>query len=321
MQFRPFRNSDTPLICDLWRQHSNLRGKYQGLNPSVFERLVLSKTYFDANGVWLAVDGNQAAGMVHAGFAIADDQLGLDKQRGLIVQLLLRGGDDSLAVGVKLLELAEDYLVKHGASQIEFGGYFPLSPFYLGLYGGSRFVGMLVADQRTGKVMEAAGYEAFGSVVINHWRLGDFRQVVDRQQMLIGRTYDVQDVSESHPQTWLQSCNYDVAAQKMFQLKERRSGEPVGQVAFWEMEPLAENWGQNGMGLVELSVVPHLRRKGLATYMVGESLRQLKQAGIGLVEIQHVATDSVVQALCTKLDFKPIDSTVLWRKQRLAVSG
>lgn len=317
MQLRSFQNSDTPLICDLWRQHSNLRGKYQGLNPIVFERLVLSKTYFDPRGLLLAVDGGEAIGMVHAGFAIADHQQGLDFKRGLILQLLLRAGEHSANVATRLLELAHQYLKEHGVERIEFGGYFPLSPFYLGLYGGSRFVGMLADDQRTGQALEANGYEAYGSVVINHWGLGNFRPVADRQQMLIGRSYGLENVSESHPQTWLQACNYDIAAQKIFQLKEKRSGEVVGQVAFWEMEPLAENWGQNGMGLVELSVVPHHRRKGLATYMVGESLRQLKQSGIGLVEIQHVATDAVVKSLCKKLEFKPIDSTVLWRKREL----
>ncbi len=314
MQFRSFQNSDTPLICDLWRQHSNLRGKYQGLNPVVFERLVLSKTYFDPQGVFLALDDNVAIGMVHAGFGIAENHQGLDRQRGLISQLLLRNGETSAPVATRLLALGEQYLVEHGATQVEFGGYFPLSPFYLGLYGGSRFVGVLAEDQRTCEALEANGYSPNGTVVINHWRLGDFRQVIDRQQMLIGRSYGLENVSESHPQTWLQSCHYDATAQKIFQLKEKRSGETVGQVAFWEMEPLAENWGHNGMGLVELSIVPHCRRKGLATYMVGESLRQLKQSGIGLVEIQHLATDNMVKALCEKLVFKPIDSTVLWRK-------
>lgn len=314
MQFRSFENSDTPAICDLWRQHSNLRGKYHGLNPVVFERLVLSKTYFDPRGVWLAMEGDEVIGMVHAAFGIADDLQGLDRQRGVISQLLLRAGEQSDVVATRLLELAEQYLFQQGAAQVEFGGYYPLSPFYLGLYGGSRFVGVLAEDQRTGQALAANGYTACGSVVINHWRLGDYRQVVDRQQMLIGRSYGIENVSESHPQTWLQSCHYDAASQKIFQLKEKRSGETVGQVAFWEMEPLAENWGQNAMGLVELSIVPHCRRKGLATYLVGESLRQLKQSGIGLIEIQHVASDEVVQALCRKLDFRPIDSTVLWRK-------
>jgi ribosomal protein S18 acetylase RimI-like enzyme len=314
MQFRPFQNSDTPLICDLWRQHTNLRGKYQGINPAVFERLVLSKTYFDPQGVWLALDGEVAVGMVHASFGIADSQDGLDHQRGLIAQLLLRSTDPSPSIAARLLELAEQYLRGQGATRIEFGGYFPLSPFYLGLYGGSRFVGMLAEDLRVRLAMEAAGYEAYGSVVINHWRLGDFRQVIDRQQLLISRSYVLENVSESNPQTWLQACHYDAAAQKFFQLKDKRSGEVAGQVAFWEMDPLVENWGQNGMGLVELSVLPQFRRKGLATYMVGESLRQLKQSGLGLVEIQHLETDQVVKSLCKKLDFKPIDSTVLWRK-------
>ncbi|MBL8889432.1 MAG: GNAT family N-acetyltransferase [Planctomycetaceae bacterium] len=314
MQFRSFENSDTPLICDLWRQHSNLRGKYHGLNPAVFERVVLSKTYFDPQSVFLALENGAAVGLVHVAFGISENQQGLDYQKGVIAQLLLRGGDQPPEVATKLLEMGETYLREHGSSHVEFGGYFPLSPFYLGLYGGSRFVGMLADDQRVRLALGAAGYEAYGSVVINHWRLGDFRQVIDRQQLMISRSYVLENVSDSHPQTWLQACHYDAIAQKFFQLKEKRTGEVAGQIAFWEMDPLVENWGQNGVGLVELSVLPQFRRKGLATYMVGESLRQLKQGGFGLVEIQHLETDNVVKSLCKKLEFKPIDSTVLWRK-------
>jgi predicted N-acetyltransferase YhbS len=65
---------------------------------------------------------------------------------------------------------------------------------------------------------------------------------------------------------------------------------------------------------VELSVDPTFQRQGLATYMVGESLRQLKQSGVAMVEIQHLDTDLRVASLCKKLGFSPVDATQLWHK-------
>lgn len=314
MQLRSFRNSDTPRLCQLWHEHPELRGKFQGLTPAIFERVVLSKTYFDPRGLCLAWHDDQLLGFVHAASSIANDQQQLDASRGVISQLILQPGPNAVEVAQALLAYASQYLQATGATEIEFGGYFPLAPFYLGLYGGSRAVGILADDPLVPAALEAAGYNNHGRVIINHWRLSGFRQVIDRRQMLIGRSYSLENVSDSQPQTWLQACHYDAATQKIFQLKEKRSGEIVGKVAFWEMDPLVQNWGQNGMGLVELEVAPAWRRLGLATYLVGESLRQLKQAGVGLIEIQHLDTDLAVMSLCQKLDFTPIDATVLYRK-------
>jgi len=313
MQLRSFRNSDTPRICQLWHQHPALRGKFQGLTPAIFERVVLSKTYFDPLGLCLAWVDDQLVGLVHASSSIAEDQQNLDPNRGVISQLVLQPGPHAQEVAAALLQYARQYLRNSGATQIEFGGYFPLSPFYLGLYGGSRAVGALADDPLVGPALQSAGFEPYGRVIINHWRLSGFRQVIDRRQLLIGRSYNLEVATDSQPQTWLQACHYDAATQKVFQLKDKRSSEVVGTVAFWEMDPLVQNWGQHGMGLVELEVAPKWRRTGLATYMVGESLRQLKQAGVGLIEIQHLDTDLAVASLCQKLDFTPIDSTVLYR--------
>jgi ribosomal protein S18 acetylase RimI-like enzyme len=320
MQLRPFQNSDSPAVCEIWHRHVNLRGKFQGLTPAILERVVLSKTYFDPQGLWLAWDDNQQPlGFVHAGFGITEQQVGLERTKGVIAQLMCVDSSAIVDVAAGLLEVAEDYLRTRGAGEIAFGGYFPLAPFYLGLYGGSRAVGVLQDDQGVAAALRAFGYQNTGQVIINHWRLSDFRQLIDRQQLLIGRSFVLENVSESQPQTWLQASHYDVSLQRSFRLKEKRSQQTVGRLAFWEMEPLVENWGQNGVGLVELSVDPTFQRQGLATYMVGESLRQLKQSGVAMVEIQHLDTDLRVASLCKKLGFSPVDATQLWHKT-LAVS-
>lgn len=312
MQLRTFENSDPPLLCEIWRSYRQMRGKLKSLSPAVLEKMILSKPYFDPQGLFLALDDERPIGFVHAGFGIADDTAGLDQKRGVLAQLMYADGRDDVAQA--LLDAAENYCRNRGSTTIEFGGHFPNSPFYLGLYSGSRAVGTLVDDDPLAELLRQQGYQEMGDIRINHWRLGEFRQPVDRNQVIIGRTFTLENVSESQPQSWLQACNYDSVLQRIYQLKEKRSQEVVGRVAFWEMEPLAEDWGSNGMGLVELFVEIPWRRRGLATYLVGESLRQLKQAGVGMVEIQHISDDVAVQTLCRKLGFTPVDSTHRWHK-------
>lgn len=315
MQFRSFLNSDPPALCEIWRSHASMRGKFQGIGPNEWEQLVLGKPYFDPAGLILAIDDSEVVGFVHASFGRTEDQQVLDPAQGVISQLMVRQIDHHAEVAGQLLARAEDYLGTRRAGSIVAGGQFPSSPFYLGLYGGSRAVGVLSEDQRTQEWFRNAGFEHTGDVVIRHWHLHNFRPLVDRQQMMIGRSFLIEAQLDPVPSNWCDACNFGLTSRVGFTLKDRKSAQVVGTLVYWDMEPLVRNWGVNGMGLVELWVIPELRQKGIATYMVGESLRQLKQQGVALVEIQHPADDPVMSSLCNKLGFQSVDSTVMFEKK------
>ena len=74
MQFRHFRNSDPPALVAVWQS----RGPQPGLNPQVnleiFDQFVLSKKYFDPQGLILAIDGDRVLGFSHAAFGANDSE-------------------------------------------------------------------------------------------------------------------------------------------------------------------------------------------------------------------------------------------------------
>ncbi len=307
MHVRSFQNSDPPAICEIWRGHGTFRGKFQGINPAILEQMVLSKPYFDPAGVLLLFDQDQPVGFVHASFARNSDSSGLDSSTGLISQLQIVDSVRHQEYAGVLLAEAISYLESKGSQQVQVGGQFPNSPFYNGLYGGSRSIGILNDDHRAHLWLANAGFEKQDPIQIRHWSLCDFRPIMDRQQLMIGRSFLIEAQLDPIPSNWCDACNFGVSSRIGFTLKDRKTSQVVGALTYWDMEPLVRNWGCNGMGLIELWVVPDLRKKGVATYMVGESLRQLKQQGVSLIEIQHPENDPAMRPLCDKLGFQTVD--------------
>jgi ribosomal protein S18 acetylase RimI-like enzyme len=63
--------------------------------------------------------------------------------------------------------------------------------------------------------------------------------------------------------------------------------------------------------LYGLHTDPDLRRKGVATYLVGESLKHLASSGIARVEAQTKASDDASLKLFTKLGFEKVATSTL----------
>ena len=73
----------------------------------VFERCVLSKPFFDADGLIVAERNGQVVGFVHCGFGPNSDRSDLDYSKGIICILLTTPGDDKKDVCLGLIDRAE----------------------------------------------------------------------------------------------------------------------------------------------------------------------------------------------------------------------
>ena len=141
--YRPFLNTDIPLITEIWRSHQPLRGLVHSISASSLEQHILSKPYFDRRGLILAIDGNLPLGFVHVGFGANEQKNDVCRETAVVSMLMVSkagitsgGARDNVAF--ELLQKAEAYAREHGSNKILGGGTYPGNPFYLGLYGGSR---------------------------------------------------------------------------------------------------------------------------------------------------------------------------------------
>lgn len=280
---------------------------------------VFAKPYFDADGLILAIknEGDLATpiGFVHAGFGAKDDLSDLNFDVGVISQLKVVPGEHEQAVADELLKRGIDFLKSRGAQKAHCGTKFPHSPFYLGLYGGSQVPGFLSDDKIAIAAAERAGFETNDKIVVMERKLAGFRTIVDREQRALRRQYQINAVADPLESSWWESCTVGMAERDRFSVYHKSNQNVCGSVSFWDIQPLACHWGVLARGMYGLSVSEELRRCGIATFLVGESLRHLMQQGIGVVEAQTRVSDQPAIGVFRKLGFEQVSHGLLMSKE------
>ena len=312
IHYREFRNSDPPALVEIWRQANPQLA--QQMNVSLLEDLVLSKPYFDRSGLLVAEDENQIVGFGHAGFGPNPDHTALAYEVGIICLIVVRPSHRQRGIGRELAERLEQYLVGHGAKAIFAGGVRPLDPFYSGLYGGLELPGVLESDAAACRLFESRGFR-----VVDHLRrmrcdLSSFRPVVDREQLQIRRQYQVRSLIDPPPSDWWVACTFGEFHRIRCELEPRGGGSAVANAILWSADPISWRPGERSVGLVDIHVPPPLRRKGLATFLLGEALRQVHQHGFTTAEAQVLENNEPAGELLKRLGFKEVGRGAVYRK-------
>lgn len=315
IQYRPFRNSDPPLLAEVWRSQLSQRGLMQPMSASLLERLVLSKPIFDREGLIVAMEEDHAVGFAHAGFGPTEDRSHISTARGVVSMLMVRASDLSSPIASELLIASEAYLQSHGAKTLYAGGVDCVHPFYLGLYGGSRLAGILRSDERWQQFYLAHGYQEVSRSLVLHVDLSRFRPVIDHQQMQLRRRINLHILDDPAPRTWWEAATFGQFTCTRFELRFRDTGALAASAMAWDMEPLSTTWGVHAAGLVELDVTASNRKSGVATYLLGEILRHLSSQAVALVEVQIPSTNVAALALFRKHGFTEVDQSIVYRKE------
>ena len=313
IEYRPFLNTDPPLIVDLWSRLDSVEGLVKTIDEATLEKHVLSKIYFDRSGFFVALDGERIVGFSHAGFSPNDELTDLNHQSGVVSQLRVEPREDQAEISQQLLSLAVDYLRKHKAETIFAGCKFPFSPFYLGIYGGSRHPGILDTDVTTLESFTNFGFSISDQVIIMELSLAGFKTITDRQQMTVRRSYLLNASTYPIEKTWWESCTLGIADRERFTVIDKRSKKACGSVSYWDLKPQSLSHPQPSRGLYGLQTDTELRRKGLATYLVGESLKHLASSGIHRVEAQTEVSDEASLKLFSKLGFEQVATSTLMK--------
>ena len=284
------------------------------MTTALFERMVLSKPYFDRDGLIVATDNGRVVGFGHAGFGPTDDESALSRELGAAILVIVAPHADEASIATEVVARCEAYLGSRGAKVLYGGGIRPLNAFYLGLYGGSELPGVLDSDAPQQAVFRGAGYREIDRTVVLHREVSGFRPVVDRQQIQLRRRAQVEYRPDPPPQTWWEACTLAEFTRLEYQLRLREESEPAAFATLVDMEAFGHAWGVRAAGLIDVRVVESHRREGLALHLVGEILRQAAEQGIGLVEVQTMHHNAAALALYRKLGFHQVDSGAVFRK-------
>ncbi len=315
IEYRPFRNCNTPQIARLWNEQSYRRGLASHVSPRLLEEMVYSKIYFDHDGLILAWEGDQVLGFAHAAFGPDENEQDICCEMGAISMLLVAQREDAPTIARGLIEQCENYLRHRGAKLMYAGAVNPLNGFYLGLYGGSELPGVLASDGDLLGYYEDSGYrEIDRCVVLQRDLTSRLEPTLDKRQRLVKRRYSVGINRLPQKTTWWGACTAPMTDTIRLELLPRKGGPPCGGLTLWTIEPLGRNWGAASAGLCGLEVPAELQRSGLATFLNVEAIKFLKTSGMGLVEAQTMQQNTAALGLYEKLGFQRVDQGIVLRK-------
>ncbi len=313
-QFRPFTNTDPPHLAEIWRSQPPQRGVMHPMSAMLLEQFLFSKPYFDPAGLIVALRDDKPVAFVHAGFGPNDAGTDLATEMGTTHLLMIQDGANEPALADDLLRASEHYLRDRGATVLYGGGIRPLNGFYLGLYGGSELPGVLDTDPVLAEACRRNGYRAIDQVVIMRRNLSDFRVPITREQRQLRRTVASGESYSPPSANWWEANTTGSFERIDFYVQAVDTGELLGKVSFWDVEPLSTGWGIPTAGMFDLEINAEARRKGIASFLLGEAFNRLKNRGIVMVEAQTMQGNTPALAMYSKLGFETIGYGDVFRK-------
>ena len=132
--------------------------------------------------------------------------------------------------------------------------------------------------------------------------------------MALRRKFQIKAVADPMESSWWESCTLSLAERDRFRVSQKIDKTLCGSVTFWDIQPLASEWGTPCRGMYDLAIEPDFRRCGMATFLVGEALRHLMQQGIGRVEAQSPESDVASLGVFQKLGFETVSAGLIMSK-------
>jgi GNAT superfamily N-acetyltransferase len=314
VQYRHFRNTDPPALVVIWNECCVGRGAVRLRHSTPLEYHVFSKPYFDPAGLILAEDNGMPVGFVHAGFGPNPDASQVSTAAGVTCVLGVRPSHRRRGIGKELLRRAESYLQERGATSLYAGPVTPLTPFYLGLYGGSGLAGFLASDPDADSFFTHHGYEPYQTVQIFQRRLDKALSLADARFMALRNRFDLRIEPRKGVGTWYEEASLGLIEPFDFRLEEKPTGQHAALASVWEMEGFSWRWNQPSVGLFEIEVRPDLRRQGLARLLLAQLVRYLQDQFFGIVETHIPDGNEPAERLFRGLAFEPVDTGRAYRK-------
>jgi GNAT superfamily N-acetyltransferase len=314
LSYRTFRNIDPPSLMAIWQSRAGQSGLAQPISVELLEQRVFGKIYFDYAGLFLAFDGDRPVGFAHAGFGPNQKHGHLSTEAGVVCMVMVRPDcpEDQVAAG--LLERCEAYLLQRGSKVLYGGAPCFVSPFYLGLYGGSQPPGVLESDLVAMNLYRSSGYQEIGHTLIFRRSLADFRAPVSRQQMQCRRIATFQMTVDPPSQDWWEACTIGDLDLIRFELISKTGKESMASATVRDMR-LGATGARRMAGLMDIHVNPANRRQGMGTCLLGEVFRWLAEQGFTEIEAQAREDNTAWVGLARKLGVQLVETATIFRKE------
>lgn len=314
ISFRPFKNTDPPAIADVWNESHPARSAYPLRTPATLERWIFSKPYFDPEGLIVAEEPGdddskgKVLGYVLAGFGPNEEFSALDYSQGVICSLGVRPAARRSGLARQLVQKAEEYLTRRGATTLRAGPRWPYCPFGFGLYGGTNCPGFLASDTGADPFFRSIGYQPAGQTLVFHKKLEAPLSLSDARFTLLRRRYETQVLRAAGVSSWWHDCVWGTLEPVEFRLVDKLMNNFLaGRAVVWELEGYGWRWGFPSAGVIDIQVRQDLRRQGLAKLMMAQVLRFLQDQFFGICEVHAADDQPALISLCRSIGMEQVD--------------
>ncbi len=314
VSFRPFLNGDITDLIRIWNDHGPDSGLVTDLSVDLFDRLVLSKPYFNRQGLIAAVEDNRVIGFVHVGFGPNADETDLDFHLGIVSMLLVHADYTDPSIADELLKRGEQYLRDRGAQEIVAVGFDTACPFYLGLYGGSQLPGILESDIRRRDFFTNSGYQSVGRIALSKCDLNTLHVGFDRDVLRLRRSMRIDYLPDPKSRSWWDACTQGFLPQLQVTATPTAGGTLVASATFWDMQSLLASDGPRTMGLSKIEASDTEQDFSVVRYLLLESFRYLQQQEIAFVQTQADEEDEPTKELFQAVGLKNFDVGLILKK-------
>lgn len=302
---RSFLNTDTPVLSKIWNQHHASIDSNSTTSVSIWDAAVLSKPYFIADELILAIDPiHGPVGFVHFGFVGNRGLELLSEDHAAIHALCVLPGPDEDAIADFLLTNADAALASRGAKSCSALGGGERSGFYLGIADGDNLMGVLASDTKSQRWFSKAGYQPVRPTECWELDLSMFRPPMDRNQIQARRSCSVGQILDENFDDWWTSVVLGHCDQSRFHLMAKPASNIVALLKCWYPDPSILGLDSSVIRLILEEPPESVEAREQFVYLLAESLRQLQQERKRLVQAVVSAEKHRTVSLLNRLGFK-----------------
>lgn len=292
-EIRPFRNSDLAGLVSVWNRWMTGPNVAVPITTGEYDQFVLSRPYFEASSLLVAVDlqSNAIQGFAHCGFGPEEPAkycMSLNRELGTIA-LVCSPPDRDLTYA--LVKAGVDCLKMAGAKVVYAGGRYPLNPFYWGLYGGSEFSGVLETQPMVIQVLAEQSFQECGQTVLLEF---DLARPAPRhvKNAILRRDCRVELEDETKFK-----CRWTELALETFlpmtvDVTDKQKGKEIASASLWPMSLYGRRTGQSRIGLIDVHVHPDCRRKGYGRLLLSEAIKSAAELSYDVLCVQTDAANT-----------------------------
>jgi GNAT superfamily N-acetyltransferase len=265
------------------------------LDPERFVTLVEQKSSFDPAGLFVAVEGGEVVGWIHACVAPGSEG-GHDPGRRVARIRMLIFPRDRLKVGAALVSAATAWLRPQAEGEIEAlhakAGY----PFYRGLWmGGEPMCPATLPHVQL--ALEVGGYKLTQESIFMIAEMATPPEGIAPAPGVELEAYETPMRHEGMRESWI--------GFEPMGIRARVDGEPAGNISWVLIPYVADRLGAPCMNIWGLGVPEAHRRGGIATALVARAMVQAHRQGARFASVGTQLWNAPAHATYAKLGFRP----------------